>query len=168
MRKYRLFGKIPVFDLIIIAALILLALVGYKVFTSSKSGNAVLNSQTKTVRYTVDFLNLSNDVQGRGEGGVPEVGEKVYDTDTNTEIGRIVASSSRPFTNYGFDTADGKTVATEYTNRQTVTIVIEAKAVVSDKATEIGNVFIGLGKTKTLTMPSLCATGVIVDMEEVD
>ena len=163
MRKYRLFGKIPVFDLVIVLLLVVIAVVFYFVFTSSQSGSSILNSQTKTVRYTVDFLNLSSDVKG-----VPDPGEKVYDTDTNTEIGKVVAASSRPFVNQSYNTANGEIVATEYSDRQVISVVIETKAIVSEKATEVNSVFIGLGKTKTFTMPSLCATGVIIDMEEVD
>ena len=162
MKKYRLFGKIPVFDVVVIAVVLVAAIVFYKVFTTSKSGNRLTNVETKTVRYTVDFLNLSNAVDG-----VADPGEKVYDLNTNYEIGKVVSAKSRPFVANSFDSFTGEPVSTEYSDRQSITIVVEATAKVSEVATEINSVKIGIGKTMTFNMPSLCATGVIIDIEEV-
>lgn len=162
MKKYKLFGKIPVFDLIIILVLIAVGFAAVRIVLTSKSGNAYLNSESKTVRYTIDFYNLSMLVKG-----VPEPGEHVYDSLTNNEIGKVVSVTTRPFVSYSFNMETGETVATEYTDRQFVTIVVEAVATISDRETQINNIRIGMGKVITVNMPSLCASGVIIEIEEV-
>ena len=162
MRKYRLFGKIPVFDVIVIAVIIVLGIVFYNVFMTSNSGDVIVNSQTKTIRYTIEFMNISDMIDG-----IPDVGEKVYETSSNYEIGKVISAQSRPFINYSFSEITGEAVQTEYKDRSTVSVVVEAKAVVCERATEVNGVPLGLGKVMTCNMPSLCAQGVIVNMEEV-
>ncbi len=162
MKKYRLFGKIPVFDIIIIAIVLIAAIVFYNVFMTSKSGEIIVNSQTKTIRYTVDFLNISNTVDG-----IPDVGEKVYETSTNYFVGTVVSAQAKPFVNYSYNEVTGEPTSTTYNDRQTISIVIEASAVVSERSTEVNGVKLGIGKTTTFNMPSLCAMGVVVNMEEV-
>ena len=162
MKKYRLFGKIPVFDIIIIAVVLIVGIVFYKVFMTSKSGATILNSETKTIRYTMEFKDISELIDG-----VPEQGEKVYDTSTNYELGNVVSADKKPFIKYGYNDITGEPTSTVYEDRQIITVVVEAKAVVSEKSTEINSVKIGLGKSITVNMPSLCAMGVIINIEEV-
>ncbi len=162
MKKYRLFGKIPVFDIIIIAVIIVVAIVFYNVFMTSKSGEVIINSQTKTIRYTVEFLNISNTIDG-----IPDVGEKVYETSSNYAMGTVVSADAKPFVNYSYNEVTGEPTSTTYEDRQTISIVIEASAVVSERCTEVNGVKIGIGKTTTFNMPSLCALGVIINIEEV-
>lgn len=162
MKKYRIFGKIPVFDVVIVALVLIAGIIFYNVFMSSKSGEVLVKTETKTVRYTVEFLNISNMIDG-----VPKEGDKVYETDGNYEIGKVVSAREKPFVNYSYNEETGEVSSTEYTDRRTISVVVEAKASVSERATEINSVKIGLGKTMTINMPSLCALGVIVDMEEV-
>ena len=38
---------------------------------TSNSGNVIVNSQTKTIRYTIEFMNISDMIDG-----IPDVGEK--------------------------------------------------------------------------------------------
>lgn len=162
MKKYRLFGKIPVFDVIIVAVILIAGIIFYNVFMTSKSGEVLVKSETKTIRYTIDFLNISNMIDG-----VPDVGEKVYETATNYEMGKVISAETKPFINYSFNENTGEPTSTKYDDRQTITVVVESKATVSERATEINGAKIGLGKTMTFNMPSLCAMGVIVNMEEV-
>lgn len=162
MKKYRLFGKIPVFDVILIAVLAIAAVLLYNVFMSSKSGEVIVNSETKTVRYTVEFKNISNTISS-----LPQPGEKIFETEGNYEVGRVISAEEKPFINYSYNDETGEPVSTKYEDRRTISVVVEAKATVSDRATEINNVTIGLGRSKTFNMPSLCATGVIVNIEEV-
>ena len=89
MRKYRLFGKIPVFDVIVIAVIIVLGIVFYNVFMTSNSGDVIVNSQTKTIRYTIEFMNISDMIDG-----IPDVGEKVFETSSNYEIGKVISAQS--------------------------------------------------------------------------
>lgn len=163
MRKYRLFGIIPIFDLIIVAVLIIALIVGYNVFNTSKSGDMISSTETKTIRYTVEFYNISSLVDG-----VPEVGEVVHNNATNFEMGKVIYAETTPTVVYGMNDITGETVETVCQDRQTIKIIVEAQATVSEIATEVNTVKIGIGRTITFNMPSLCASGVIKNIETVE
>ncbi len=162
MKKYKLFGKIPVFDIVLVAIIVIAAVLIFSVFMSSRSGNVVLDSQTKTVRYKVVFSGISNAVDGMSKEG-----ERVFDFNTNYEIGKVVGSESKPAVTYGNSLETGKVVRTVDETRKDVTVYIEAQATVSERATEINGVKIGIGRSFTLQMPSLCALGTVTNIEEV-
>lgn len=160
MKKYRLFGKIPVFDLFIIIVLLIVAVLGYKIINSSKSGNAYLGTETKDVVLTVRFSNSPLVVNAE-----PEVGEKVIDNTTNTHLGEVVSYEVEPYTLYDASFEDGKTVATVCEDRKNIYVKFSAKANMSDVGSDINGVKIGIGKTLTFSMPSICASGVITNIE---
>ena len=162
MRKYKLFGKIPYFDIIVILLVVAIAFVCLNVYKTSRSGNELSSTETKTIRYTIDFYNLSELIDG-----VPEIGEKIYDHTTNSEMGRVVAAEVTPFVAYSYNEITGEPTSTVYDDRVTISLTVEAKATVSDRATEINSIKIGIGKNMTFNMPSLCASGVIKNIEEV-
>ncbi len=163
MKKYRLFGKIPVFDLVVILVVVLSAVVCYKVFFSGNSKDVVTVTEMKTIKYTVEFSNLSNLIDG-----IPELGEVVYDKNTNFEVGKVVYSETEPAVVYAMNELTGESVKTVYDDRQTIRIVVEAIANVSDISTTVNDVRLGIGRTLTLNMPSLCASGVVKNIEIVE
>ncbi len=162
MRKYKLFGKLPVFDLIVIVVLLVAFILCFKVFNTSNTASVLTETQTKTIRYTVDFTNLSELIKN-----LPEQGEKVYDNTTNSELGKVVSSESLPFVLNSYNDITGEPVSTVCKDRHTIRVVAETTANVSDRGIEINGVKIGIGRNLTLNMPSLCATGIIKNIEEV-
>lgn len=163
MKKYRLFGKIPVFDVIIVAALVLVVIVCVSVFGSSKSGSTITSTEYKTIRYTVEFYNLSNMIDG-----TPAEGENVRDNVNNYDVGKVVFAESTPAVAYGMNEVTGETVETVYNDRQTIKVVVEAQATISETGTQVNNVKLGIGRLMTFNMPSLCATGTIKNIEVVE
>lgn len=163
MRKYKLFGKIPIFDLVIIIVLIAVAFLGYKILNTSKSGESITGTEIKKVSYKIEFQNLSEQVDG-----VPDIGEKIFDFNTNTELGTVVSAESKPYVMYDYNSVTGEAVKTEYKDRVTICVVVESNASVSAKATEINGTKIGIGKNMTFNMPSLCASGIITNIVEVE
>lgn len=163
MKKYRLFGKIPVFDIVVVAVLILAVVVCINVFGSSKSGSTIASTEYKTIRYTIEFYNLSNMIDG-----VPDEGEIVRDNVNNYDVGKVVFAEATPAVVYGINELTGETVETVYNDRQTIKVVVEAKATIAETGTQVNNVKLGIGRFMTFNMPSLCATGTIKNIEIVE
>lgn len=160
MKKYRLFGKIPVFDLVVVIILIVTAILGYKIINSSKSGNAYLGTEIKDVVVTVRFSNSPTLVKAQ-----PVVGEKVIDNTTNTHLGEVLSYEEKPYVLYDAHSENGQVVSTVCEDRKNIFVKFNAKANMSDSGSDINGIRIGIGKTLTFSMPSLCALGVITNIE---
>jgi len=163
MRNYKLFGKIPIFDIVVVVVLIAVAFLGFKVFMSSKTGQTVTETQYKTIRYTVEFQNLSKMVDG-----LPEAGEKVRYEKTNSDIGVVVSSESKPYEVSTPNLITGERVTSVYEDRQNVEVVIEATASVSDKGISVNGVYFGMGRSFTILMPSISGQAYVKNIEIVE
>ena len=160
MKKYKLFGKIPIFDILIILILVALVFVVGKIFISSKTGQNVSNSKVNTIRYTVEFQNISAMVDG-----IADVGEKVRDIETSTEIGTVVSSQSNPYSVTLPDMVTGEAVTSVQKDRQNIEVVIEASATVSDTGISVNGIRFGLGRTIGISMTSLSGTAIVRNIE---
>ena len=160
MKKYKLFGKIPIFDIVIIIIVALAAVVGGKVFMTSKTGQTVSTSNVKTIRYTVEFQNLSNMVDG-----TPDTDEKVRDIETSTEIGKVISSEVKPYSVTTCNMITGEPVTTVQQDRQNVEVVIEATATISDMGISVNGIRFGLGRTVGLSMTSLSGSAIVRNIE---
>ena len=161
MKKYRLFGKIPVFDIVILVVVIAVAVVGIKIISTSKSGQSYVSSEKKDIVLTVSFNNMSSQIICE-----PEIGEKVIDNTTNNSIGTVISVKTEPAVVYDYSDITGEAVATTHDDRKTMILEISASATVSDVCTEINGVKVGIGKNITFSMPSVCSNGVITNIVE--
>ena len=161
MRKYKLFGKIPIFDLVIILVVLVVAVVGIKIINTSKSGQSYIATETKDIVFTVVFNNISSQIICE-----PEIGEKVIDNLTNNNLGSVISVKTEPYVAYDYSNITGEVVTSTLEGRKNMTIEIAATATVSDVCTEINGVKIGIGKNMTFSMPSVCANGYITNIVE--
>jgi len=160
MKKYKLFGKIPIFDIVIVLMLVVAALVVGKVFMSSKTGQTVSTSNVNTIRYTVEFQNVSAMVDG-----VPDADEKVRDIETSTEIGKVISSQVRPYSITTCNMVTGEPATTVQKDRQNIEVVIEATATVSDMGISVNGIRFGVGRTLGLSMTSLSGSAIVRNIE---
>ncbi len=160
MKKYKLFGKFPIFDIVIVLVLILAVFFVGKVFMSSKTGQVVTNSKTNTIRYTVEFQNISSMVDG-----VPEANEKVRDVETSTEIGRVVSAESKPYSTTTCDMITGEAVTSVQSDRQNIEVVIEVTADVSDTGISVNGYRFGVGRTIGISMTSISGGAIVRNIE---
>ena len=163
MRNYKLFGKIPVFDIVVVLVIAVAAFFAFKIFMSSKTGQTVTETQYKTIRYTVEFQNVSAMVDG-----VPEAGERVRDVKTNSDVGVVVSSAVKPYKTTTHNLLTGEPVTTVYEDRQNVEVVIEATASVSDMGISVNGVRFGMGRTFSVSMPSITGSTVVRNIEIVE
>lgn len=160
MKKYKLFGKIPIFDIIIVLVIVVALLVVGKVFMSSKTGQSVSSTKVNTIRYTVEFQNISAMVDG-----VADVGEKVRDVETSTEMGKVVSAQSKPYSVTMPDMVTGEAVTTVQSDRQNIEVVIEASATVSDSGISVNGIRFGVGRTVGISMTSLSGSAIVRNIE---
>ncbi len=160
MKKFKIFGKIPIFDVILVLVIIIAAIVVGKVFMSSKTGQTVSNSKVNTIRYTVEFQNISAMVEG-----VADVGEKVRDIETSTEIGTVISAQSKPYTVTTPHLVTGEAVTTIQNDRQNIEVIIEANATVSDTGISVNGIRFGVGRTVGISMTSLSGSAIVRNIE---
>ena len=161
MRKYKLFGKIPIFDVVVVLVLLVIVFIGYKVVNSSKMGVNYTTREPKEIIFTAVFDNISEQITD-----LPEIGEKVLDDATNTTLGTVCAVKKEAYTMHDFD-SEGNLIETPCPDRYTLVVDIKTTANISEVSTEINGTKIGLGKIFILTMPSLSTTAYISDIREV-
>lgn len=157
MKNYKLFGKIPVFDIFIVLALAAVVLVAFNISDSSEAAPGLKKT---TVRYTVEFQEVSAQLKN-----IPNAGETVRDHQTNTEIGAVVSAKSMPCYLTVCDTVTGEMVTSIQQDKQNIEVVIEADAVVSDSGVSINGIRFGLGRTFLISMPSIYGNSIVRNIE---
>ena len=158
MRKYRLFGKIPVFDVILvllIVALVVIALMFFK-------GNEMMPTESKTIHYVLELKNINNTIES-----MPQKGETVTDGKTNIAIGTVVSSEYLDFSSNWYNSETGELYTTEFSDRHTVRVVVEAKANISDQGIFVNNVRISIASQMSARMPSLSSSAIVMSIDQV-
>ena len=158
MRKYRLFGKIPVFDVILvllIAAVVVFAFMFFK-------RNDMMPTESRTIRYVLELKNINNAIES-----MPQEGETVTDGKANIAIGTVVSSESIEYASNWFNAETGEVYRNVLSDRHTVRVVVEAKANISDQGIFVNNVRISVASQVSARMPSLSSNAVVMSIEEV-
>lgn len=120
-RKGKLFGKINIIDMLaLLVIFLLLAGVFYKfVLSGAKS----ITSNPDLLQYTVsiaDVRNYSVDAM--------KIGDKIYDSKTNTYMGKVIGKEVRAYKDYITKT-DGSVVLAEKPQRFEVLLTMEVRGV---------------------------------------
>ncbi len=119
----RLFGKISVVDIIVVALVIVLALGVYTRFFTKETTSVTASDDKFTYQLAV------NGVRDMTVNAL-SVGDKVYENENNTYIGVITDISVSDA--YGeFATAEGKYVTAPLVDRKDVVLTIEAEGLIS-------------------------------------
>lgn len=163
MRKYKIFNAIPIFDVILVVVIALAAFAGYKIFAADKTASPIKQAEQKTIRYTIEFENVSNEVVTTVESG-----QKVRDLITNVEMGSVVSFESYPYVQREMNMQTGELTQTVYQDRKSVKVIVEAIADVTERGTSINNVNFGLGRAYKFTLPGLSGDAIVRNIEEVE
>lgn len=150
--KYRLFGKIPVVDILVVTVLACMLAAGIWLLTrkevKEQTGTV---AQAETVPFTATFL-----VEATQKDNVSliAVGDPLY-LENGTSVGKVTDVEVTPLVRYGLDQQSGKMIPTEIEDRRDVYITAECTATkCNDKGVYIGkkkfslNNKIALGNTK--------------------
>ena len=109
--------KINIFDILIIVALLVAALVGYKML--AKTGEDALEALPE-VSFTVEIANCENDLANKIQPG-----DDIYDSVKGGYYGKVQNVETKQSTSVVANMQSGKYELVEYPNRQNVYITIK-------------------------------------------
>lgn len=155
----KLFGKISIFDVIIILIGIVILIFAYTYLYSSNSikvGNTYF-----TTKFQIKLDNLPV-----GTSSYVSKGDLVYDNETNVYIGKVIDLEVQEYKKIIEDYENDKYVESTVPNRETIiltleTLVYDARA---DLITE-NNYYIKVGKELYIRGPSYAGGGYIISIE---
>jgi hypothetical protein len=151
--------KLNVFDIVIIAAVIIAA--GVLIFIWRNSGKSRSAAATKTVRYTIELCNL---LEGTSEK--IKKGDTIMDSTKKYIMGTVTKIMTEPATRPEPNYETGDTVQSVIPGRETVFIEIVCNC--SDTASEItteSGYLIRIGSEVTAAGPGYAGKGYIVAIE---
>ena len=158
MRKYRLFGKINVFDILLVVAVIALIYVVY-LFAFARQVDAT----GRTVRFTVEFgtrpVGFHNQIA---------LGSIAMDSRTDVEIGEIVYVYGRPFWREVDDLYYNIIRRDLCEDFEFTYVVIETTANVSELSIEVNDVRLAVNLMISVRSRDIAGNGWITHMEILD
>jgi hypothetical protein len=150
--------KLNLFDIIIIAAAIVAAVVFLRV--TSPGGAVLATAKTVTLRYVVELANMPEGTAAR-----IAVGDKVVDKVEKHELGAVAEVSVAPDRVMTRDNDTGRHFLTIRPTRETATLTIEVVATDTDRALTTGGFELRVGTSVSVTGPGWSGVGYIVAMD---
>ena len=156
-KKFRLFGKVSVMDILIVAAVVAIAYAGVR-FSAPVSVEATASDTT--IIYTVELTNKRSEFIDN-----VRVGETLFDSVRGFEIGRIISVDSRPFYADAPDFENNVIRRGEVDGFSFIHIEVEAQAQISDRATSVGNFDVMVGMEVFVRTRDFASTGFVIRLE---
>ena len=124
-KKYRLFGKLPVVDLLIVLVLMAVVAAGTFFLTRGEVKEQTgADAQAETYPFEA-VLCVENLTQQ--DHDLVAVGDKLY-LENGTYVATVTAKESKPFYKFGFDAQTGESVATKIDGRLDVYLTVKGEA----------------------------------------
>lgn len=158
-RKGRLFGKVSLLDLLIVAVVVAVALVGYNLLFGENTVTSLEDSQ-KTVRYTVEMREVRESILT-----MPEEGGPAFNSSRNYHIGDIVSWRHEPHQEAIQNYDEGTYEWVERDDQYLFYITIEAQADINDFGIRVGQQEIRIGDEIPLKGKGFASLGYIVGIE---
>ncbi|MCL2462374.1 MAG: DUF4330 domain-containing protein [Defluviitaleaceae bacterium] len=158
-RKFRLFGKISILDIILVILLVIFVVLAYQ-FSAPQTVSA--KAGDKQITYVVEIQKRKLDFADQ-----IKVGAKLYDSIKGYYIGDITDVSTKPYTEDTYDTVDGKIVRPDIPGYYFIYVTVQAQAQVTDKDTLVGQYEVLVGETVYVKNADFAAGGYVVAMSGV-
>ena len=155
-KNFRLFGKLSIMDILMVAGVAALAYVGVQ-FSAPISVEAVSDT---TIIYTVELTNKRSEFIDN-----VIVGETLFDSVRGFEIGRIISVDYRPFYADAPDFENNIIRKGEVEGFSFIYIEVEAQAQISDRATSVGHFDVMVGMEVFVRTRDFASTGFVVRLE---
>ena len=156
-KKFRLFGKISIMDILLVAAVAAIAYVGVQ-FSAPVSVEA--SPSDTPIRYVVELTNKRDDFVNN-----VHVGETLFDSIRGFEIGTVVGVTYRPFYADAPDFENNIIRKGEVDGFVFIYVEVEANAQVSDRATSVGNFDVMVGMEVFVRTRDFASRGFVVELE---
>ncbi len=159
-RKYRLFGKLPVVDILII--LLICAVGAFAVWfltrpTVSEDTLSTATNETQTIEYDLLVSSVSDSITA-----LPIQGETVFDSESMTAIGTVTRVSVSPAYTYTVNKEKGISEKLKEADRHAVEITVKVDTTTaSDSGVYVGETQIAIGKTISYATKSFGAQATV-------
>lgn len=151
--KGRIFGVVNLIDLAVLLAV--LALAGFAFSRMGPAEDMKSGEVFERMRYTVKVEEVSAFTL---EGA--RVGDALYDYETGSLIGTIVAVRDEPFMEYVVD-RDNRAVAIESADKRNLFVTVEADFVETDRAYQVEDMILAVGRKVLVYNKYLFVEGII-------
>lgn len=138
-RKGRLFGKVSLLDVLIVAVVAAVAVIGYQMLFGNQTTSTGEEGR-KTIRYTVEMREVRATILD-----MPEEGGAAFNSSRNYHIGNIHSWRSEPYQEAVPNYDEGTYEWVERSDEYLLYLTIEAQAVVSDFGISVGQQVIRIG-----------------------
>lgn len=155
--------KISIFDIIIIAIVIVAAVIFLKL-TNRGNVTPITNTVSSTIRYKVEL-----DYMIPGSAEMIKVGDELNDGTTNVYIGKVLEVDVAPTTASIKNSNTGEYFIQEIPEKYTATILIEAPCEITEQAITVNSSFlIRVGTSARVRGPGYAGTGSIIAIDRGD
>jgi len=152
----KLFGKINMMDIALLLVILVVGLVAYKVVFKSETAVSL------GAKYFTTTCTMRLDALPEGASEYLEIGADVYDNETNTYIGKLVAAQSGDYATIRTNKENSTFVATKIPNQESVYLTVEVS--VSDQGSDLitaDNYYIKVGKAISVRVANFAGSGYI-------
>lgn len=157
-KKGKLFEKISIIDVLIVAILCLGAIFLINMFKEE----AVVETAKEEVVFTFEAKDVTQSFYD-----AIEVGTKVYNSSRNYYVGQVVEVIKQPFYVWTEDLEKGLFYVKEDPNRMTVHMVIKSQGTSSEHNIYAGQELIKIGHIFPIKGKGFASNGVVIDIKEV-
>ena len=156
--KGKLFGKINIIDLCVVAILIIAVAVTY--FKFNMSAHSDVTTSNGRAEYTI----LTNGVREFTVDQL-EIGDKVFDKESDKFIGEVTAVNTKPAYEYITKT-DGTVVMAELPERYDLEVTVQTDVMVNDRGVSAnGAKFLYLNQNSTYYTQTVQVEAKLVDLK---
>lgn len=158
----KLFGKISVFDVIIILLVIAIGIFAYCYLYSP--GNITTINKYLTTKFQIRIDNLPI-----GTNAHISKGDMIYDNETNVYVGKVVEFEVQEYKLMVEDYENNKFVEAVVPNRERIILTLETT--VQDAGADLitpNNYYIKVGKDLHLRGPSYAGSGYIIQIDRME
>lgn len=135
-QKGRLFGKINLFDLLVLSILVFIAFFGFNKYVNRSTANPVATKEVTFKLFIHNVRNVTTDTI--------EVGDKIRHFETNQVMGEIIEKEVMPATKH-VTAEDGRIVNAEMPERYDMILTVKGEGIVTDREITLGSKAIRLG-----------------------
>lgn len=151
------------FNILDIAVVIIILLLVFATFMKFRNYNAEAseNSSLEKIEYTIKIYGVREYTSNAFE-----IGDKIYDTQTNAEIGKIVNKEIMPTTSYE-KIENGELVKVEVPERYDLTLTLETEGTITQNGYFANrSVELKVGSDKQIETRYVKTTGKIMNIEK--
>ena len=156
IKNKKLFGKINIMDVVLLLVIIVAGIIAYKVVFKSETAVSI------GAKYFTTTCTRRLDALPEGASTFLEIGSDVYDNETNTYVGKLVAAESGDYLTIRTDRENNTFVAAKTPNQESVYVTVEVS--VSDQGADLitaDNYYIKVGKAISIRSGNFAGSGYI-------